>query len=380
MFYEPFTDDYVMEAYTNQLQDTSSHINNTLYAVTMEANLYLDILSDISLLEEATTAGIVKGATKSALSAKNMIGNVITFIKNIFARFKDFLQTAFQNNEKWLAERKKDFSSMNYTGINISMVPYWEGDGKGQFDRISSKIKAVDVKRTDRHKDITSKEQFNEKVLGDFMLDGDLATGIKNYYRVGRREGMDAKTIAEDQLKNLITGTMIPYVENHTKSIAETQKQINIVTNQLKIIEREFNNRGMVKESVLFGTFLESTDFATQGNFSILFENDQEEKNAPSSKDKKDKNHSSSGSTKVSMSNTGSPEETQTRQDVADGSGPQLQLMRNYTSAYQLSLAASLTVSQERYTAYLNAIRAVWKEANTRHGRKGNTKGKEENK
>lgn len=358
-----FSPDYVLESQQNTL-NTASEFNNTIIEMmALEANFFLDLVEGVM---EATTKEVVVGGAKKAFATTKLVSNVIAFIKNIFNRFKDFMQTTFQNNEKWLAERKADFSKMNYEGLSISMVPYWNGEGKGQFAKINQAIEKIDAVDGDgkQLEGLTSRDTFNEKVLGEFSLDGDVATGIKNFYRVGKASGEDAQELAGDTLKGIIVNRMIPYVLGYSKNISEIQGMVNRTQNQLKVIERELKSRG-VKESAIFRTAFEQTDFAMIHEFDTLFEN---------TNDNKDKQHSSSGSTKVEMKTAEKNEANQQKEFVKGLETTKLQVLRNVTASHQLNLAAAMTVSQERQTAYVNALKAVYKSANTRHGRKGNTK------
>lgn len=382
------TDDYVLESLTAYQSYNERHLYEMAIIMLDQANCIMEALLPVTEAEVVKNDSAVKAVSaggKVVNSVKNIITKMLDFVKNIFGRFKDFIQTAFQNNEKWLSEREKDFSSMNYKGLGIAMVPYW----LGKIDTMSNEIAKVVIRSTDRalyaavsgNPDEASKfasEDGMGNVLQKYEGKSGLTDGIKNLLRVNNKDGVDEVQLHEDELKGKIVSEFIPFVKNFNKYIENVNKDIRDCESYSNKIVSEINRRG-VKESFIEGIPLSNTDLVFTESYHTVMEAEEVAK-----EEKKDDNpsvkDSTTGSTKVKMLAKESESDRQDKEQIKGFNDLELKVMRQYTKMMQLLLASTMTVYEERYTAYFNAIKAVYKEANTRHGRKGNTFGQEDEK
>lgn len=344
-----------------------------------QANLVLESImegkiKDTLVMEAGEVAKTVKNGTSKVHSS---LKRLIEFIKNIFGRFKEFITSAFQSNEKWMIDREKDFDTMNYSGLGISMVPYWEGKNQDStYTQIYNRIKSFSD-RASSNNDFAQKFITDEGKLETLepYLDGDndATNGIKNILRVGNKNGLDAVELRENDLKSKITSEFIPYVKNHAKLVANIERRVKDLERLMDNMESELRKRN-VSESFIEGINLSSTDLMFCENFQVILEAENaDNNNSEQKKEDANKKDSTTGNTKVEVLDRKSKQEQEQDEQIKNESTIELRIATQTGKLVQLALSCYMTVSEERYSAYFNAIKAVYKEANTRHGRKGNT-------
>lgn len=373
--------DYVLEGLMEmQRVNETMSLQHHLLMVT-QANLVLESIMEGKIVDTLVTeAGPVKTATgavkKGTTAVHSSLKRLIEFIKNVFGRFKDFISTAFQNNEKWLLEREKDFDTMNYSGLGISMVPYWEGKNQDStYNQIYNRIKSFG-ERADRDKEFAQKYVTDEGKLEvlDPYVDGDnnAVNGIKNVLRVNNKNGLDAVELRENELKNKIISEFIPYVKGHAKLVAAIDRRVKETERLLDTMNSELRTRNVnATESFIEGIKLSDTDLMFCENFQVLLEAENAEGNKKQD-DGKTKD-STQGNTKVEVLDKKTAAEREQDEQIKSSSNIELRVATQTGKLVQLALTCYMTVAEERYSAYFNAIKAIYKEANTRHGRKGNT-------
>lgn len=401
-------DDYVAESIHVDLLNLRDHNQLIMELKMEEAKMVVGAMETSLLLEKTLTGTSANGVKKAYTGITSTLKRIIDFVKNIAMRFIDKIQTVFGNNEEWLKNREKDFNSMNYAGLQIEMVPYWVGYTKNVgFDSAFNKLirdinrvsNANDTEMNDlgKYKDV---DEFNKAYMSAFYdADVDIRDGILNYLRVGNRRGADTVTLEGNELKSKVTGIFIPFLKSYSKVVAECKERQRKLEGSLNLIIKETNTRSL-NESFLYettwnntplgtivieadvvdaeknsGTVNPSNSKATQNRVNTD-ENIKSDPNNPNAKDSANK-----GNTSVKVNSNGM---TQQQRDASENlsnlSNLKISILNSFAKSMQLMMACSLTVAEERSVAYMNAVKAVYNAANTRHGRKGNKTPKEETK
>lgn len=405
--------DFVYENALDELQNTRVDAEERMMQVVQEADMLLTAILELDMVGEASVAGTTakaagvavgagavasKGVQKAASTtggaikkagtkAKELVQRVIQFIKNLFARLVDTMQTWFQNSGKWLEARKGAFEKFKYDDLSIDMVPYWKGTVSNPIQQTSrTLLQAIgDVfKKGGVDKADQTFDGFVERRIKHLKdTDGDLAEGMKNFYRVGNAKGENRVNLAGNNLKSKVTGDFIPTILNYNSYIKEAENVQRTLDNRTSALAVELDKRGITTESALFDLPFEDTLFATFEQFDVLLEAEA--------------GSSSSDRTKVNLGRDVRNDEQKASdaKDKEDGgfvdrmqkeSDGGVKVLNNILRAEKLMMSCYLTVMQERYSAYMNALKAIWSAANNEGGRnkdvngEGNIVGKDEKK
>lgn len=401
--------DYVYESSTFALENRRLWNEIQLSQTLQESNIILEYLSDIGeIVTEANiakTAGqaaatpayvagavtktgkgvvgagykagatIKKGTVTAAQKIKNLFKRIIEFIKNMSARFKDNLQSLFQNGGKWVADRKDQFAQINYEELSTEIVPYWNGPEMGAIDFVTRDLKKGLPGMTGafKSKDLST---FQKDYLKNFHdKDGDLKEGLKNFYRVRNVNGKDRVKVQGNTLKNLVTSKFVPYITNYNNTIRDVDGQITKVQRELDAITRRVNDRNIATESFLFGASFESTEIALYSDLlQGVMEATEDEKGT--TKDSAGGDNTSATITKdkrTTQQKANEKGEEQFSSNLDNSSDNQIKTYYNFATTQQLIVTTYLTILEERYIAYMNVLKAVWKAGNTVGGRNQQT-------
>lgn len=309
-------------------------------------------------------AAIKKGAVNAKDKIKNFFKRIIDFLKNMTARFKDNLQGLFQNGGKWVEQRKEEFAKIKYDDLSTDIVPYWTGPEVGAVDFVTRDLKKglPGLTGSFKSKDL---QTFQSNYLKNFHdKDGDLKEGLMNFYRVRNVNGKDRVSVSGSTLKNLVSTKLIPYITNYQNIIRDVENQTTKVQRELDAITRRINDRDIATESFLFGVSFEHTEI---GLYEDLLHGVMEAGN------EKPKDSAGGSNTNVTVTkdkrtndqkaNDNEQEKFSSRLD--ESTDNQLKVYYNYATTQQLILTTYLTVMEERYIAYMNVLKAVWKAGNT---------------
>lgn len=397
--------DYVYESSTFALQNRRLWNEIQLSQTLQESDLILEYLSEIGeIVTEANVAktagqaaatpayvagavtktgrGVVgagykagsaikKGTVSAAQKIKNLFKRIVDFIKNMSARFKDNLQNLFQNGGKWVADRKDQFAQINYEELSTDIVPYWTGPEMGAIDLVTRDLKKglPGLTGSFKAKELSA---FQMDYLKNFHdKDGDLKEGLKNFYRVRNVNGKDRIKVQGSSLKNLVTTKFVPYIAKYETTIRDVEAQINKVQRELDAISRRVNDRDIATESFLFGASFESTEI---GFYEDLLQGVMEavEDEKGTTKDSASGNNTNATiikdkRTTQQKENDKGEEEFNSKLD--NSSDNQIKTYYNFATTQQLVITTYLTILEERYIAYMNVLKAVWKAGNTVGGR-----------
>lgn len=414
--------DYISETAAFNLELCRMSTSEQLNQIILEASLILDHVMDLDYVSEAPSAGkvvtaparagasVVKGgagavkattttvagaatvsnkAVKSTIESgkglvtrvKNFFKKIISFIQNMFARFKDNMQTIFQNSGKWLLDREEDFKKINYRDLSTDLVPYWSGKEMGAVMMTTKDLRNSGIgldgslRKSYNEGGLEKLENFQAAYMKNYIYDGSLRDGLLNFYRVGNVKGADRVVMKGDQIKDRIVGTIIPYIKNYEKNLASALKEFNYVNSTLTRIMNNLNERDIVAESFsdLFKTDFRDTEFALHdGLLSRVMENSNVSKVNDKVKDSADRDRTRAGVKQPTTrdNRTSSEKESEASANKLDdsmksSSDSKVKLMYNYASTQQLAMACFITSMDERYTAYVNMLKAIWKAGNT---------------
>lgn len=380
------TFDYVYESVLYNQRSSFNQMSDVFNIMMEQASIILETAA-LDVVQEEATVTAAKGITKAGQKVSSGAKKFIEFIKNMFNRFVEFVSNLFKNNEQWVTDHEKDFGTMNYKGLSISTVPYWEGDAIATSGKIIAEIQKIvsDYSLLDSSKSLNENELKKalentspENFLSQYATNGDHVDGIKNLMRVNNKDGKDAVDLSEAALKSRIQDFFIPLVKGHKKVVSDTQKIFNNNENLLNKIDGELNKRSnAVSES--FMLMNEPLSVSEASLFFPVIEaeiNSNDNKTANIDKENSNAKDSTHGNTKVEVKKN-SQADAEADETVAQGTSNFLKIFRNYIKCTNIVLASLLTVTEERMSLSINVLKAVHKEANTRHGRKGNTEGQE---
>lgn len=393
--------DYGYDLAAFNLQEVRENAQERIRESIQEAEVLLEAYMDITM-----EAGVVKTATKAPAAVartankaangisnsakavgdtakkagtkvKDIIKRIIEFFKNLYKRFVDNMQTWFQNSGKWLEARKDDFAKFDYTDMSTEMVPYWEGKMDTSFKVSTNKI--MDSLRfvfasASSVDDFLQLENYQQKYLKEYFdRSNDLKEGLKNYYRVNVAAGKDRVSIKGQTLRNLVNSTFIPTILNYQKYVDSADTQLKNITNKLNATAADLDRRDITTESALFQASFESTDFYMHEDLKAVLEAETNTKK----ENPNDKDSAGNDNTKVEINKDKRSADQKANDDdnanfksnVQGKNNNQVRALNNILSSQQLMVTSYLTVMEERYTTYMNALKAIWQSSNTVGGR-----------
>lgn len=138
-----------------------------------ESDFILSCLESMSIVMEAETT--------NDNDKRNFFEKIIDFIKKIFGVFTEKTKTLFKNNKEWLDDNIPKLDHMDYSGLEIELLPYWvmntskmESAAKQILDKMNKEMRNVNP---DRHKDM---ENVKNDIFAQYLDEEDsLAGGFK---------------------------------------------------------------------------------------------------------------------------------------------------------------------------------------------------------
>lgn len=402
--------DYNYDLAAFRLQEVRENSQERIRESIQEAEILLEAYMDITMeagvvgtaakapaaiakTANKTVNGISNGAKavgntakKAGTKVKDIINRIIEFFKNLYKRFVDNMQTWFQNSGKWLEARKEDFSKFDYTEMSTEMVPYWEGKLDTSFKVSTNKI--MDSLRfvfasASSVDDFLQIENYQQKYLKEYFdRSNDLKEGLKNYYRVNVAAGKDRVAIKGQTLRNLVNSTFIPTILNYQKYVNDADTQLKNINNKLNATAADLDRRDITTESALFQDSFENTDFYMHEELKAVLEAETAVANKTTKReDPNAKDSASNDNTKVELNRdkrsaaqkADDDDNSNFKTNVQGKNNNQVRALNNILSSQQLMVTSYLTVMEERYTVYMNALKAIWQASNTVGGRNKDT-------
>jgi len=288
-----------------------------------------------------------------------------TFFKRIFGVFSEKTKTIFDSNKKWMDENFNKLDKINYDKLKITMWPFWLmtiNDIKGVLSTIqgiadnelNNPKKLEKYKNVDDMKNTLFKEYFNE--------DNDLTLGLKNKFRSNNPKGpIKTQELSGGELKTKV-GEFREYCYNYGKDITPmVQAWINKAEQSLTRIEKVLKESIGMDFCLIENIIYSNTDLIYCSNFEAIFEADNTTQTNDKRKDEK-KPGESTKPTEVSVVNTDDKnkvDEQNENKKYSDVSNSQLTMYKNIAQIIQLAITSAMTVLEERFSAYLNALKKI---------------------
>lgn len=315
---------------------------------------------------------VTEALDNAKAKVKDFFQAIIDFINKIVTTFIANVKKLFGNQKQWMADNFPKLQDLNYVGLEVSMVPLWLVDvNKMQSTarQILQKVSSVSMDKNAADKNKTM-DDVKKNIFNDYLDEnGDLAGGLKNFYRVGKSQGpLKAVVLKDNDLGQKINSIFKTYCNNYQSQMVSFINQISTQTkNQLNMINNSLK-RAQLKESY---SLLEETDFANTElayckDFALLeadtTQNNTQNNNQQTQQGNTNTNNNankSASATKVETTDLGNKSNSEQQTQYDSQSSAQLILAKNIASVAQLSVTALMTVSEEKFNAYLAAIRQV---------------------
>jgi hypothetical protein len=289
------------------------------------------------------------------------------FFARIFGVFQDKAKAMFANDKKWMDENFNKLDKIDVTNAKMDLYPFWtmsmnrlRNDAKNFENKLNTIANRGNVEELAKYKDI---ETLKKEVYSDYLDEnGNLTEGLKNYYRVGNAKGpIKQVTVTGADLKRLIPEWK-QYCQSYQSDVVPLiQKMMTDAENQLKKIETAINNKINVKEAFcdIENAPYSKTELAYCENFVLL---EAENTTPPAKPEEKKEDNKPASPTSVKLVNTGDAKQAQNDAEntkYKNMSSDQLVFMKNYTMVMQTDISCMMTVMEERFRAYMNAMKAL---------------------
>lgn len=340
--------DYTTETLNFHLQ-INREFNRTIFdQMEMESNFILSCLESMSV--------VVLEETNDQDRKQGIFSRIISFIRTLLTRFTEKAKSLIKGSQSWMKENFPKLEKINYSSLEIQMVPFWNSsinEMESTAKRISTKITSIiRGNNAERYKDI---ENVKNELFKEYLdEEGNLAGGFKNFYRVGQARGpIKPVTLKGNDLKNKVLREFRSYCETYNSKIVPSIRKISEQTNrELEQIEATLSRRRATTENycLIEDAPYNKTEIAYCENF-VLLEADQ------SSNNQNDK----VSPTKVEVKDYGSKESLKNQDTLNKMSSDELAFAKNVAQVSQISISAYMTVAEERFNAYINAIKQILK-------------------
>jgi hypothetical protein len=339
--------------------------NEVILKQMLTESLYMrTTLENMVILTEAVSP-------ESAEAKKGIFIRIKEFIMKIFRLFTEKIKVLSQSNKEWLETNKDNFNKLNYSGLQLEILPFWNVDFKSRLNDVKNEIdKLMNTSNSsgmkEEYKDIDAVKKSLFKLHLD--EDGDLANGAKNYFRVGKSDNKSVRptSLAADELKKRIIEDFHPYCLNYsTATYTQVKALMDSVSKQLDFISNSLGAKQSAepaKESfcIIENALFSDTNLMYATNLVVL------EAELPASDATKVKTETTTpvnnastkvSPTKVTLQNNANDNSTKMNNNVTKMSTDDTIILKNIAQCVQTLAAAALTVAEERYTAFINAMR-----------------------
>lgn len=304
---------------------------------------------------------VVNEAVQDNQKKRSIFQRIIDFIKRIFQTFTDKVKSLFTTNKKWLEENVSKLEKLDYDGLEVTIVPFWTyNDSKAkEVDNITKNaIRALvnNPGEADKYKDL---EDMKQKLFNKYLDEnGDLANGLKNFYRTGNSKTVKPVTLKNNDLKNKIIQDFIPYCNNYQARTKVISDLIREVENEIKLVENMINKKSVNEAFCLVeDCYLHETELSYCPNYIVTEAENQQSKEDKPAEQKSNENKTSP--TKVEVKDFGN-KETLARKDEYDKmNSKQLTMVKNLLQIKQTNIAALMTVMEERYSVYIKTMKQI---------------------
>lgn len=339
----PSSHDYLSESLSFSLSNIRYDGEDYLQKLITESSSILNSVNDMLVVVEA-----VEDNTSNQNNKASFFSRIRQLLKTIFNTFINKIKELADMNGAWLKENEKLLGEINYDGLKVTMVPYWNMDIETSINQVRSRISTLvnpdSIQRIANDQNNNDKETLLKKHFSEFLDDGNLANGAKNYFRVGKASASDIKPVelAGNALRNNVTTKFIPYCKDYGTNVkTRIQSFIDISDRWLGILEK-----GMVVTT--------ESQILIENSFSTVVleaENPPPQNQTQTADDKQP-----ASATSVTVTDTKAKDDGTSAVKKSD-----LSIQRNFAQAIQTLSAALLTAAEERYTSYMKAMKEIAK-------------------
>lgn len=351
--------DYCGESLSFQM-NLNREFNHNLFTRMVEESAFI-----LGCIE---TAQIILEETQPSTPTpqkKSLFQKIIGFLKHVYKLFVDKTQAILERDKEWLAENSSKLESIDYSGLQIEMIPFWSmGFGKVQSDsaKIQNKIITTlrNPKQVEKLKDM---ETVKKELFGEYLDEnGDLTNGLKNYMRTGNAKGpLKPAILRDNQLKDMVTKEFRSFCASYANTVLPfVKRMLEDAQRQLTMIEKSLAAKMPTKENfyLIENAFHSETELSYIVN-DVLLEAEQPPQDAkPTNSDKVD-GKTKTSPTRVRVTDTGSKQRADEQEAMDNLSSDQLMFFKNVAQITHISSTALMTAMEERYNAYMNAMRQI---------------------
>lgn len=167
-------------------------------------------------------------------TARKLISKIGDWYRNTMEKFMAMFGRESKKNLEWLTRNKEGLMNRSYSNVTITILPYKNMTPEtitGDIGKLTAIINGLTPANLGT---LNSKDKLYQKIfpfIQGGVKDGDtLKDQFTKYYKVGTAE-LKVVSISNSELKNEITGSIIPYCENYYNSyINDIQNNLNILT------------------------------------------------------------------------------------------------------------------------------------------------------
>ena len=348
--------DYLAEAMDNVLLSDQLFYDEILEQMDVERDFMMACIENNIILEAESPSSENKGGWLKA---------IIENIKRIFNKFLENIKALFDNDEKWIAENLPKLKNLNFEGLKVNVLPYWQLDTKAITNTLSDLQREINnIKHGDaRLKNLQDREDVEQS--GNFKKyvpkHGTFADGIKVYFKIGETNEPKPVTLEGDGLKIVCVNQMTRFVNEFNSTLLPSLKTShNNLTNLLNNAERELSRSTNVSEAfcIIENAYYSDTDLSLCSNFELLFEADN-----PNKKDDGEKpvlNKVENTSTNNNDNNAvNKSDNNDSNKPVKNVNVLYYTYLKHVIQLNQLAVAAAITACEERYRAYMSILKGV---------------------
>jgi hypothetical protein len=192
-------------------------------------------------------------------SVRKLISKIGDWYRNTIEKFMGIFNKESKKNAEWLARNKEGLMNRSYNNVTITILPYKNMTPEtisGDIGKLTAIVNGLTPANLGT---LNTKDKLYQKVFpfiqGGLKDGGDsLKDQFTKYYKVGSAE-LKVVSISNGELKNEITGTIIPYCENYYGNY------VNDIKNNLNALTTAVDNLCTKLSSGTDQTATESTSF-----------------------------------------------------------------------------------------------------------------------
>lgn len=368
---------YILESAEFALENHIRSINGEIDQLMTEATFMISSLESGHIEESVLEEGGVVSKTVS------MFKKIIEFVKRIFKKFLEKMGIMSRTNISWLNNNKRSIQKLSTeSSIEIEMTPYWIGADKvraiamlsnsNELSRIAS-CRATE-QQASRFKTVDSvKDEFFKQWTD---REGKLTQGIKNLFRTGDVNKVDASVVLSGSSFSSKIKTFEKYVRDYEINIKGIlQKEFDSIVRSSTLADKMLESTQWseksktTKESSILDEFslLEGVTYGETELINLVMTPVWEADSPTKASDKK-----VDAPTKVKVLKHSNERESNFSENSRVSSQSVITAAKNVLTVAQSVIATEMTMYEEVVHAYMNALKSATAEINKNGSRKEN--------